>query len=132
MQQGTVGGNKYTYWVQHSSAAAAAAAAVNTNGSSSSSSSGWTQLPPVTQAQIAGARKIRRLLIGDLSAPVQGYPPFPGTERNLLRAQVSLVTSNSLAVVIIYRAMVVGGTGYSIGSSSGRNSSKLLSQWCYC
>jgi radial spoke head protein 4/6 len=71
----------------------------------SSSSSGWTQLPPVTQAQIAGARKIRRVLSGDLNAQVQGYPPFPGVESNLLRAQVSFQSSSysasgtSMAVV---------------------------------
>ncbi|KAG5178667.1 putative flagellar radial spoke protein 4 [Tribonema minus] len=75
--EGTVGANRYTYWV------------------STGAGAPWTQLPPVTPAQIVAARKIRRYLTGDLDAAVPGYPPFPGTERNFLRAQIARITAGT-------------------------------------
>ena len=33
---------------------------------------------------------------GDLDAPVPAFPPFPGTERNLLRALIGMYVINSL------------------------------------
>ena len=41
------------------------------------------------------ARAICKLLTGDLDAPVVTYPPFPGTERNYLRAQVARITAGT-------------------------------------
>ncbi|CAM9292680.1 unnamed protein product [Choristocarpus tenellus] len=74
-QEGKDGANRYTYWVSRSACGE------------------WQELPPVTQAQIVSARKIKRYFTGNLDASVPGYPPFPGTERNLLRAQVARITA---------------------------------------
>lgn len=76
--EGTSGTNRYTYWV--------------TRGADQP----WVQLPPVTQAQIVVSRKIRRFFSGDLEAAVPGYPPFPGTEKNLLRAQIARIGAGCL------------------------------------
>jgi len=73
-EEGRDGANKYTYW------AATAATAK------------WERLPPVTMAQVVAARRVRRLFAGDLAAPVVAYPPFPGAERELLRAQIARIT----------------------------------------
>ncbi|CAN0587673.1 unnamed protein product, partial [Ectocarpus sp. 12 AP-2014] len=77
LQEGKDGGNRYTYWVARSAGGE------------------WKELPPVTQAQITAARKIKRYFTGDLESPVQGYPPFPGTEINLLRAQIARITAGA-------------------------------------
>lgn len=53
------------------------------------------QLPPVTQAQIVAARHIKRYFTGNLKAFVPGYPPFPGAEQELLRAQIARITSST-------------------------------------
>lgn len=50
LQEGTDGGNRYTYWVTRAAGRE------------------WKQLPPVTQAQICVARKVRRGYFG--------YVPF--------------------------------------------------------
>mmetsp|Transcript_32870 Transcript_32870/g.42017 ORF Transcript_32870/g.42017 Transcript_32870/m.42017 type:complete len:456 (+) Transcript_32870:135-1502(+) len=73
-EEGKDGANKYTYWVTKSYVAP------------------WSQLPHVTMEQIVIARKIRRFFTGDLDAPVSSYPPFPGTEKELLRAQIARIT----------------------------------------
>lgn len=69
------GANKHRYWV------------------CSEPSQPWIKLPPVTPAQIQVARKIKKLFTGSLSAPVHSYPPFEGTEANLLRAQIARISS---------------------------------------
>lgn len=51
----------------------------------------WTLLPDVTPQQITAARKIKKYLTGDLEAAVESYPPFPGDESNLLRAQIARI-----------------------------------------
>jgi len=53
----------------------------------------WVKLPHVTPAQIAAARQIRKLFTGNLEAPVTSYPPFPGNESNLLRAQLARISA---------------------------------------
>ncbi|KAL5020623.1 hypothetical protein ScPMuIL_002295 [Solemya velum] len=53
----------------------------------------WCKLPPVTPAQIEVARNIRHLFTGRLDTVVVSYPPFPGTERNYLRAQIARISS---------------------------------------
>ena len=55
----------------------------------------WQKLPHVTPAQISTARVICKLLTGDLDAEVITYPPFPGTEKNYLRAQVARITAGT-------------------------------------
>ncbi|RYY32110.1 hypothetical protein EON62_05770, partial [archaeon] len=70
-----VGANKHTYFV------------CNEVGGE------WVKLPPVTPHQIIVARKLRRFFTGKLDAPVSGHPPFPGTERNLVRATISLISA---------------------------------------
>lgn len=54
------------------------------------------RLPHVTEAQITVARQIKKFFTGDLSSQVSGYPPFPGTEANFLRAQIALISSDTL------------------------------------
>ena len=53
----------------------------------------WTRLPPVTPHQVRVARRIRRYVTGDLGAPVGGHPPFPGAERNFVRALIALISA---------------------------------------
>jgi radial spoke head protein 4/6 len=75
IQETRAGANKYTYWVTQRVDAA----------------DGWVKLPNVTCDQTVVARQIKRLLTGDLSSPVPSYPPFSGTEKNLLRAQIAII-----------------------------------------
>jgi len=52
----------------------------------------WKRLPDVLPKHIALARRVRRLLSGNLNAPVLDFaPPFPGTEAHLLRAQIARI-----------------------------------------
>ena len=55
----------------------------------------WQKLPRVSPAQISTARVICKLFTGDLDAEVVTFPPFPGTERNYLRAQVARITAST-------------------------------------
>jgi len=73
-QEARNGANKYAYWVTQSIEGGA-----------------WTKLPNVTCDQVVKARLFKRVLTGNLDAPVPSYPPFPGTERNLLRAQIARI-----------------------------------------
>lgn len=79
--EGTEGPNKYTYFVSKSPSDAAS----------------WKELPHVTPDQIVVARQIRRLLSGNLDAPVPSFPPFPGgLEANLVRAIIACVTADTV------------------------------------
>jgi radial spoke head protein 4A len=51
----------------------------------------WTKLPNVTMDQIVKARLFKRFMTGNLDAAVPSYPPFDGTEKNLLRAQIARI-----------------------------------------
>lgn len=51
----------------------------------------WTELPQVTPAQISGARLVRKFFTGDLQADVRAFPPFPGKEKEYLRAQIARI-----------------------------------------
>jgi len=53
----------------------------------------WTELPMVTPEQLVASTMIRKLFTGDLNAPVRAYPPFPGKEKEYLRAQIARITS---------------------------------------
>lgn len=72
------GANYYTYWYCRSIGGP------------------WTELPPVTPHQIIVARKIRRFLTGDPENIPYGHPPFPGKELNLLRAQIALISADTV------------------------------------
>lgn len=73
-QEGKTGANKYAYWVTQSI-----------------EEGKWTKLPNVSMEQVVKARQFRRLFTGSLDAPVPSYPPFPGSERHLLRAQIACI-----------------------------------------
>jgi radial spoke head protein 4A len=51
----------------------------------------WIQLPDVEPVHIMGARMIKKMLTGNLNAPIDSCPPFMGKERNLLRAQIARI-----------------------------------------
>ncbi|CAH2094845.1 unnamed protein product [Euphydryas editha] len=51
----------------------------------------WVCLPDVTPNQIRVARLWVRCMTGDLDAEVITFPPFEGTERNYLRAQIARI-----------------------------------------
>lgn len=73
-QEGKAGANKYAYWVTQNV-----------------ESGTWSKLPNVTMDQVVKARLFKRLLTGNLDAKVPSYPPFQGTEKNLLRAQIARI-----------------------------------------
>ena len=74
MEKRGEGVNLLTYWV------------------TDSAFSSWTELPAVSPAQLKVARLIRKLLTGNLGAPVISNPHFPGKEKELLRAQIARIT----------------------------------------
>jgi len=76
-QEGKSGANKYAYWVTQSFEAG---------------KSSWVKLPNVSSEQVVKARLFKRFLTGDLEASVPSYPPFPGVEKNLLRAQIAQIS----------------------------------------
>ncbi|ETI40822.1 hypothetical protein F443_13874 [Phytophthora nicotianae P1569] len=78
-EEGATGVNKLTYW------------AMKDNGMYQ-----WVQLPPVRRDQILAARQLRRYVRGDLEAPVLGHPPFPGVEKNYLRAQIARISAGTV------------------------------------
>ncbi|KAL7060130.1 hypothetical protein AAHC03_010111 [Spirometra sp. Aus1] len=53
----------------------------------------WIRLPHVKPQQIRVARQICRFFTGNLDAPVESFPIFPGTEANYLRAQIARITA---------------------------------------
>uniref|UniRef100_A0A183SLJ5 Radial spoke head protein 6 homolog A n=1 Tax=Schistocephalus solidus TaxID=70667 RepID=A0A183SLJ5_SCHSO len=53
----------------------------------------WIRLPHVKPQQICVARQISRFFTGNLDAPVESFPTFPGTEANYLRAQIARITA---------------------------------------
>ena len=52
-------------------------------------------LPHTTPKHVSVARQIRKLFTGRLTASVVCYPPFPGTEAELLRAQIARITAGT-------------------------------------
>lgn len=56
----------------------------------------WTALPSVTPSQIRAARGSRRLLSGNLEAPVGGFPRFPGHESHYLRTQIARISHSTI------------------------------------
>lgn len=54
----------------------------------------WIQLPDAEPEHIVAARMIKKQLTGNLNASIDSCPPFPGKERNLLRAQIARIQHN--------------------------------------
>jgi len=79
------GANTFTYWV------------------STGPSTPWVRLPAARASHIMASRSIKRMLTGDLAAPVLSTPWFPGMEKHLLRAQIARITAScSLSVSGFY------------------------------
>ncbi|XP_018396304.1 PREDICTED: radial spoke head protein 4 homolog A [Cyphomyrmex costatus] len=55
----------------------------------------WIELPTVTPQQIVIARQIVRYCTGNLETPIHTFPPFPGTEKNYLRAQIARISATT-------------------------------------
>ncbi|XP_047131645.1 radial spoke head protein 4 homolog A isoform X1 [Hydra vulgaris] len=53
----------------------------------------WIKLPHVSPAEIVAARKIIKFFTGRLDTQIKSYPPFPGNESQLLRAQISRISA---------------------------------------
>jgi radial spoke head protein 4A len=79
LQEGKDGANKYAYWV-----------------SNTLEPESWSQLPQITCNQIVSASKFKRFLTGNLASKVPSYPPFPGTEKEFLRAQIARISSATM------------------------------------
>jgi len=60
---------------------------------SSSPGGAWTKLPAVRTSTVDGSRKIKKYLTGKLDAAINSYPKFPGSEADLLRAQIHRIAS---------------------------------------
>jgi len=75
-----IGANAHTYWV------------------CSYAGGNWVKLPDVTCKQIVISRSLRKIFSGDLDAQVNGYPNFPGTEKNYLRAIIARISSDTVIV----------------------------------
>jgi radial spoke head protein 4A len=50
----------------------------------------------VDSVDITAARKITKFFTGDLEADVVSYPPFPGKEKHLLRAQIARIAASTI------------------------------------
>jgi radial spoke head protein 4A len=53
----------------------------------------WVVLPLANPTSIAVSRKIRKYFTGVLTTAVSAYPPFPGTEADLLRASIARISA---------------------------------------
>lgn len=56
----------------------------------------WTELPVVTPQQLVASVRIRKFFTGKLDAPVRAYPPFPGKEKEYLRAQIARISAATI------------------------------------
>lgn len=59
----------------------------------------WVRLPNARAGHIVASRSIKRLMTGNLSAPVESTPWFPGSERHLLRSQIARITATCTLAV---------------------------------
>eukprot|EP00918_Siedleckia_nematoides_P035589 GHVU01077297.1.p1 GENE.GHVU01077297.1~~GHVU01077297.1.p1 ORF type:complete len:501 (-),score=100.93 GHVU01077297.1:186-1643(-) len=72
------GANRYAYWAAPSSAP-----------------DQWVRLPEVKSKLVPVARELAKILYGDLTRAVISHPPFDGTEADLLRANISIITAET-------------------------------------
>jgi radial spoke head protein 4A len=77
------GANEYLYYVSQSL---------------SSPVPSFSLLPSTSPRFITDARRTHRLLSGDLTAAVGGFPRFAGVEADLLRAQIARISNGSVLV----------------------------------
>jgi len=80
---GDIGVNFYTYWVTTDLHAVEA---------------DWVKLPLATAAHLVASRKGKKILTGDLEAPVITHPHFPGKEKHLLRAMIADISADTILV----------------------------------
>jgi radial spoke head protein 4A len=59
----------------------------------------WEKLPHIKPKHIIAARKIKKILTGDISSKVITHPHFPGTEKELLRAQIARITADTVLCI---------------------------------
>lgn len=55
----------------------------------------WVRLPFARASHILAAKKIKRLMTGNLESPVLSMPWFPGKERHLLRSQIARIAATT-------------------------------------
>jgi radial spoke head protein 4A len=88
------GANTFTYWVSAGGCAP------------------WVRLPAARASNVVASRKIKRIMSGNLDAPVLSMPWFPGKERHFLRAQIARISATcSLATTGWYEADDEAGPG---------------------
>mmetsp|Transcript_46318 Transcript_46318/g.100610 ORF Transcript_46318/g.100610 Transcript_46318/m.100610 type:complete len:452 (+) Transcript_46318:149-1504(+) len=63
-----------------------------------STSAAFTRLPDVLPQQVVACTTIKKYLTGNLDAPVNCFPPFPGAEASLLRAQIARIAAATVLV----------------------------------
>ncbi|KAG4072126.1 hypothetical protein HA402_015625 [Bradysia odoriphaga] len=91
----------------------------------------WIELPRATAKDIEMSQKIRKHFTGDLDALVQSNPKFPGAEKNLLRATIQRITTETYAAPVGYYEVEGGNASISTNYKS-RDTTELLdlSSWC--
>jgi len=77
----TQGSNFYTYWVTTTLYA---------------KPDDWVMLPLCKPEQIVASRKVKKIVTGDLNAPVITQPFFPGKELHLLRSMIADISANTI------------------------------------
>jgi len=75
------GANAFTFWV------------------TTSLTGTWEKLPHTTPKHIIASRKIKKIMTGDLNSKVITHPHFPGTEKELLRAQIARITADTVLCI---------------------------------
>merc|ERR1711976_347844 len=56
----------------------------------------WVKLPHCTPEEIVASRSIKKYFTGNLDSEIDSFPVFPGTEKNLLRAQIARITAGTV------------------------------------
>lgn len=58
----------------------------------------WKKLPDLKGVHVAGAKKIKKILSGNLEANVDAYPFFNDKEKYLIRAQIARISASTILV----------------------------------
>lgn len=79
----------------------------------------WTKLPHVKSETLMCSRKIKKMFTGLLDSAVESYPPFPGTEADYLRCQISRIAAGASVClegvfVLDAEAEAEGGPAYKL------------------
>lgn len=59
----------------------------------------WVKLPKLRPECVMAARQIKKMFTGDLEAAISSYPPFPGVEKDYLRAQIGRIAAGATVCV---------------------------------